>query len=160
MRIVLFIITIIATLLLVAAVDISTGSWFASTILYFIDLPSLGFVLFSSVLVTVIIHPYRDLVTAVALSLGFTAECDKPETIRAARALRFLGRMSLWNGVGISLVQAIVSAQNAASVTGLFAALAVSALAMLYGLIILLVCSAGVQIVKIRLGEFIFYLEE
>ena len=146
-------------LLVPATWDASSGTWAPVALLYFIDIPVMLYVLFPALAVTLVVHPWSDLMTGVSVAVGQAPEAEREEIIRGARAVRFLGRMGWITGLLVALVQGIISAHNSVSILMLMPALGVSALGLVYGLALLIVCKIAVQIAKCRLGDFVFYGE-
>jgi hypothetical protein len=93
------------------------------------------------------------------MALGRVADDEREALVKGARALQFLGQTALWSGAVVSLIEVVISAHNAASMTGFLAALGVSALGVLYGLLLRIACGVGVQLIKVRLGPFVYYAE-
>jgi hypothetical protein len=127
--------------------------------LYFIDVPQLLYVLLPALVVTVIVHSWDAMVSGTVIALGFRPHAEKEPIVRGGRALQFLGQATLWGGAVVTLIEAIVSAHNAVSMAGFLPALGVSGLGVLYGLLIRIACGIGVQIIKVRLGPFVYYSE-
>ncbi len=143
----------------VALWDLSTLSWVPHTILYFIDVPQLLYVLLPALATTAIVHSGSVLLSGALLALGLLPAADKETVVKGGRAIQFLGQTALWLGGIVTLIEAVISAQNAGTVFALLPALGVSALGFTYGLAIRIACGFGVQIIKVRLGPFVFYTE-
>jgi len=143
--------------LAVAAWDPATFSWVPQTLWYFVDIPQLLYVSISALSVTLIIHPWRDLTTAVSLVFRARAAAEKERTIEAMRALLFCGQMAWWSGVVVTGTEVVIAAHNSASLAEFVSALGVAALGMLYGLLGRVASELGAQVLKVRLGPFVFY---
>lgn len=139
--------------------DLSTLSWVPHTMLYFIDVPQFLYVLLPALAVTVIVHSGPVLLSGAGLALGLLQGADKESVVKGGRAIQFMGQVAVWLGGMITLIESVISAQNAATISALLPALGVSALGVTYGLAIRIACGFGVQIIKVRLGPFVFYTE-
>jgi hypothetical protein len=144
---------------LVAVWDASTLSWIPRAALYFIDVPQFLYVALSATGVAVILHTWRAVLSGAAMSLGMAPHAEKEDMVKGGRAIESMGRVALWSGAVVSLTEVVISAHNAASMAGFLPALGVSALGALYGLMIRVACGLGVQVIKVRLGPFVFYTE-
>jgi hypothetical protein len=145
--------------LVVTVWDAGTLGWTPAALLYFIDTPQFLYVMLPALAVTVIVHSWSTLLSGVAMALGMRPHAEKEDVVQGGRALHFMGHVALWSGAGISLIEAVISAHNAVSLAGFLPALGVSALAVFYGLLIRVGCGLAVQILKMRLGSFVFYSE-
>lgn len=145
--------------LLVAIWDAATLAWTPRTLWYFIDVPQVLYVVLPALLVTAVVQSWRTTTSGMALALGLVPNADKEEMVKGGRALRFLGQVAMWGGAAVSLIEAIVSAHNAVSLAGFLPALGVAALGVFYGLLVRVACELGVQLIKIRLGPFVYYSE-
>ena len=144
---------------LVTMWDAGTGAWAPYTVLYFLDLPQSLYVLLPAWLASVVLHGWGVLASGIALALGLRSGAEKDDLVKGGRALLWLGQAALWNGAAVTLIEAVISAHNAASIAEFLPALGVSLLAFFYGLLIRIVCGLGVQVIKVRLGPFVFYSE-
>lgn len=136
--------------------DASTGTWAFATILFFVDIPTLVYVLLPALLLTMVVHPSRDLGLGVVVSLGGAPNATQEEMIRGARALNLCGRLGGLSGALVFLIEVTISAHNSISMLAFLPAVGVAALGLLYGVGILFVCSLAVHLIKRRLGDIVY----
>jgi hypothetical protein len=164
MKLALSLLIFVLVWLLVAVWDAATLAWSPQTLLYFIDVPQFLYVLLPALGVTAVVHSGRATASGFALALGLARgdegeAAGKEALVKGARAVQFYGQVALWSGVVVTLIEAVISAHNAVSLAGFLPALGVSALGVFYGLLIRVVCGLGVQLIKVRLGPFVYYSE-